>query len=80
MTTGTDAARAASRRDDLRRRLRGTSGRGRKLRGLVVLLAPYKTRVTLMFLALVVGGWPDRLALVAVSGRPNRATSACAVG
>ena len=55
MTSGADAARAATRRDDLRRRLRGTSGRGRKLRGLVVLLAPYKTRVTLMFLALVVG-------------------------
>jgi ABC-type multidrug transport system fused ATPase/permease subunit len=42
-------------RDDLRRRLRGTSGRGRKLRGLIVLLAPYRTRVALMFLALVAG-------------------------
>ena len=30
-----------------RRRLRGTSGRGRKLRGLVVLLRPYRTRVVL---------------------------------
>jgi hypothetical protein len=40
VTTGADAARAATRRDDLRRRLRGTSGRGRKLRGLIVLLAP----------------------------------------
>ena len=55
MTTGADAARAATRRDDLRRRLRGTSGRGRKLRGLIVLLAPYRTRVALMFAALVAG-------------------------
>jgi ATP-binding cassette subfamily B protein len=53
--TGTDAARAASRRDDLRRRLRGTTGRGRKLRGLIVLLGPYKTRVAAMFVALVLG-------------------------
>jgi ABC-type multidrug transport system fused ATPase/permease subunit len=43
-----------SRRDDLRRRLRGTSGRGRKLRGLVVLLAPYRVRVAAMFAALIV--------------------------
>src|SRR6185295_1604252 len=55
VTSGDEAARAATRRDDLRRRLRGTSGRGRKLRGLVVLLAPYRTRVTAMFLALVIG-------------------------
>jgi ATP-binding cassette subfamily B protein len=55
VTTGTDAARAATRRDDLRRRLRGTSGRGRKLRGLIVLLAPYRTRVIGMFVALVAG-------------------------
>ncbi|MEA2381186.1 MAG: ATP-binding cassette, subfamily bacterial [Solirubrobacteraceae bacterium] len=55
MTNGTEVARAATRRDDLRRRLRGTSGRGRKLRGLIVLLAPYRARVALMFLALVIG-------------------------
>jgi ATP-binding cassette subfamily B protein len=55
VTSGAEAARAATRRDDLRRRLRGTSGRGRKLRGLVVLLGPYRTRVILMFLALVAG-------------------------
>jgi ABC-type multidrug transport system fused ATPase/permease subunit len=55
VTTGSEAARAATRRDDLRRRLRGTAGRGRKLRGLAVLLAPYKTRVALMLLALVLG-------------------------
>jgi ABC-type multidrug transport system fused ATPase/permease subunit len=55
VTSGTEVARAATRRDDLRRRLRGTTGRGRKLRGLIVLLAPYKARVALMFVALVVG-------------------------
>ena len=55
MTTGTEAARAATRRDDLRRRLRGTSGRARKLRGLIVLLGPYRARVVLMFVALVAG-------------------------
>ncbi len=55
MTTGSDAARAATRRDDLRRRLRGTAGRGRKLRGLIVLLAPYRARVVLMFVALIAG-------------------------
>jgi ABC-type multidrug transport system fused ATPase/permease subunit len=52
---GDDVARAASRREDLRRRLRGTSGRGRKLRGLIVLLGPYRGRVALMFAALVAG-------------------------
>jgi ABC-type multidrug transport system fused ATPase/permease subunit len=55
VTRGSEAARAATRRDDLRRRLRGTAGRGRKLRGLIVLLAPYRTRVILMFVALVAG-------------------------
>jgi ABC-type multidrug transport system fused ATPase/permease subunit len=55
VTTGAEAARAATRRDDLRRRLRGTGGRGRKLRGLIVLLGPYKGRVALMFAALVAG-------------------------
>jgi ABC-type multidrug transport system fused ATPase/permease subunit len=52
---GDDVARAATRRQDLRRRLRGTRGRGRKLRGLVVLLAPYRSRVVLMAIALVAG-------------------------
>ena len=41
-------------RDDLVRRWRATSGRGRKLRGLIVLLAPYKGRVALMFISLVI--------------------------
>jgi ATP-binding cassette subfamily B protein len=49
------AGPSLSRRDDLRRRLRGTSGRGRKLRGLIVLLAPYKWRVFAMFGALILG-------------------------
>ncbi|MDX6656624.1 MAG: ATP-binding cassette, subfamily bacterial [Solirubrobacteraceae bacterium] len=49
------SAEGLSRRDDLRRRLRGTSGRGRKLRGLVILLRPYRMRVIAMFVALVVG-------------------------
>jgi ATP-binding cassette subfamily B protein len=40
---------------DIRRRLKGTSGRGRKLRGLIALLAPYRWRVIAMFAALVVG-------------------------
>jgi ABC-type multidrug transport system fused ATPase/permease subunit len=52
---GGDVARAATRREDLRRRLRGTSGRGRKLRGLIVLLGPYRGRVALMLAALVAG-------------------------
>jgi len=55
VSAGTEAAREATRRDDLRRRLRGTSGRGRKLRGLIVLLRPYRMRVMLMFVALVIG-------------------------
>jgi ABC-type multidrug transport system fused ATPase/permease subunit len=55
VTTGDEVARAATRRDELRRRLRGTGGRGRKLRGLVVLLGPYKVRVAAMFVALVLG-------------------------
>ena len=55
MTDGAEVARAATLRDDLRRRLRGTAGRGRKLRGLVVLLAPYRSRVVMMFIALIIG-------------------------
>ncbi len=41
--------------DELRRRLKGTSGRGRKVKGLALLLAPYKWRVAAMFVALVIG-------------------------
>ena len=46
------AARAA-RLGDVRRRWRATGGRGRKLRGLVALLRPYRGRTALMILALV---------------------------
>jgi ABC-type multidrug transport system fused ATPase/permease subunit len=41
--------------EDVRRRLRGTGGRGRKLRGLIALLRPYRSRVVLMMVALVLG-------------------------
>ncbi|MBA3327891.1 MAG: ABC transporter ATP-binding protein [Solirubrobacterales bacterium] len=37
---------------ELRRRLRQTGGRGRKLRGLLALLRPYRGKVALMFVAL----------------------------
>ncbi|HWI74111.1 MAG TPA: ABC transporter ATP-binding protein, partial [Baekduia sp.] len=43
------------RRDDLRRRLAATGGRGRKLRGILELLRPYRSRTALMMLALVLG-------------------------
>jgi ABC-type multidrug transport system fused ATPase/permease subunit len=46
---------ALSRREDLRRRLRETGGRGRKVRGLVELLRPYRGRTALMLVALVIG-------------------------
>jgi ATP-binding cassette, subfamily B, bacterial len=41
-------------REDLIRRWRATGGRGRKLRGLAVLLRPYRARVGLMLATLVV--------------------------
>ena len=44
-----------TRREDVRRRLEGTSGRGRKLRGLASLMSPYRGRVILMSIALVIG-------------------------
>ncbi|MCA1682629.1 MAG: ABC transporter ATP-binding protein/permease [Actinobacteria bacterium] len=53
--TETPRAELRSRTAELRRRLAGTSGRGRKLRGLLVLLRPYRGRVALMFLALIAG-------------------------
>jgi ABC-type bacteriocin/lantibiotic exporter with double-glycine peptidase domain len=40
---------------DVRRRLRGTRGRGRRLRGLAALLAPYRGRVFAMVLSLIIG-------------------------
>ena len=44
---------SASRSSELRRRLHETGGRGRKLRGLAELLAPYRWRVIAMFVSLV---------------------------
>jgi ATP-binding cassette subfamily B protein len=43
----------SARRDELVRRLRAGSGRGRKLRGLFALLKPYRLRVALMLLMLL---------------------------
>jgi ABC-type multidrug transport system fused ATPase/permease subunit len=55
---------------DIRRRWRQTGDRGRKLRGLVALLAPYRTRVILMFVALVAATAallaPAKLAQIAI--------------
>jgi ATP-binding cassette subfamily B protein len=42
-----------TRREDIVARWRSTGGRGRKLRGLLVLLRPYRGRVLLMFAALL---------------------------
>jgi ATP-binding cassette subfamily B protein len=42
-----------SRFADIRRRLRETGGRGRKLRGLAEIMAPYRWRVLAMFVSLV---------------------------
>jgi ABC-type multidrug transport system fused ATPase/permease subunit len=47
-TPASPADAVVTRREDLRRRLRATSGRGRKVRGLAVLLAPYRGRVALV--------------------------------
>ncbi len=44
---------SVARLPELRRRLRQTQGRGRKLRGLIELLRPYRGRVALMLLALI---------------------------
>jgi ABC-type multidrug transport system fused ATPase/permease subunit len=49
------AGPARSRRDDVVRRWRSTGGRGRKLRGLLELLRPYRGRTALMLVALVAG-------------------------
>jgi len=43
----------APRVEEIRRRLRATGGRGRKLRGVAVLLRPYRARTLLMFVALL---------------------------
>ena len=65
---------------EIRRRLRETGGRGRKLRGLAELLAPYKWRVAAMFTALVLATAaalaPAPLAKVAIDKGIDRTTSA----
>ena len=48
-----DPGRATSRREEIVRRWRATGGRGRKLRGLLVLLRPYRRRTILMFASLL---------------------------
>ena len=54
-TTGTTESRPITTRSaDIRRRLHQTRGRGRKLRGLIELLAPYRWRVAAMFASLLV--------------------------
>jgi ABC-type multidrug transport system fused ATPase/permease subunit len=52
--SGTRSAGNRGRLAEIRRRLHETGGRGRKLRGLAELLAPYRWRVLAMFLALVI--------------------------
>jgi ATP-binding cassette subfamily B protein len=58
------------RRDDLLRRLRSGRGRGRKLRGLIELLRPYRGRATLTLLSLLAATGatlaPAPLAMVAI--------------
>jgi ABC-type multidrug transport system fused ATPase/permease subunit len=44
-----------TRRDDIVARWRATGGRGRKLRGLLVLLRPYRGRTLMMFASLLLG-------------------------
>ena len=57
-------------REELLRRLRATRGRGRKVRGLAVLLRPYRARVLAMFAALLLATGatlaPPPLAKVAI--------------
>jgi ATP-binding cassette, subfamily B, bacterial len=53
--SGGTAARGVTRRDEIVRRWRATGGRGRKLRGLLALLRPYRSRTILMFVALLAG-------------------------
>ena len=52
-TTQDRRERARLNKEELRRRLRATSGRGRKLRGLAALLGPYRGRLILTLLALI---------------------------
>ena len=54
-SNGGPPARGVTRRDEIVRRWRATGGRGRKLRGLLALLRPYRSRTILMFIALLAG-------------------------
>jgi ABC-type multidrug transport system fused ATPase/permease subunit len=54
-SSGGPPAGGVTRRDEIVRRWRTTGGRGRKLRGLLALLRPYRSRTILMFIALVAG-------------------------
>jgi len=67
-----DGRPALSRRDEIVRRWRATGGRGRKLRGLLELLRPYRGRTLLMFAALIAGTAaslaPPPLAKLAIDG------------
>ena len=69
-----------SRLAELRRRLSATGGRGRKLRGLIELLAPYKWRVLAMFVSLVAATAaalaPAPLAKLAIDDGISATTSA----
>jgi ATP-binding cassette subfamily B protein len=46
---------ASAKATEVMRRLRGTSGRGRRLRGLAALLAPYRLRTAAMIFTLIAG-------------------------
>src|SRR3984957_14804706 len=65
-----------SERSELRRRLQQTRGRGRKLRGLAQLLAPYHWRVLAMFVSLILATAaalaPAPLAKVAIDQGINK--------
>jgi ABC-type multidrug transport system fused ATPase/permease subunit len=67
---------SSSRLAGLRRRLRDTGGRRRKLRGLALLLAPYRWRVLAMFIALLAATAaalaPAPLAKLAIDDGINR--------
>jgi len=63
-------------RSELRRRLQQTRGRGRKLRGLIQLLSPYRWRVLAMFISLILATAaalaPAPLAKVAIDQGINK--------
>jgi ABC-type multidrug transport system fused ATPase/permease subunit len=76
MTEATAPAGSHDRLAELRRRLRQTGGRGRKLRGLIELLRPYRWRVLAMFVSLLFATGaalaPAPLAKLAIDDGINR--------